>query len=65
MSEVERVAAGGAWLPGDDPGNRQFAAVGPLDLETGGHLPEVTRRLRDLGHAQRRPATTRCSSCTR
>jgi homoserine O-acetyltransferase len=41
MSEVERVAATGAWRPGDDPGRRQFAAVGPLDLETGGRLPEV------------------------
>ena len=41
MSEVERVVATGAWRPGDDPGRRQFAAVGPLDLETGGRLPEV------------------------
>jgi homoserine O-acetyltransferase len=41
MAEVGRVAAGGAWRPGDDPGGRQFAAVGPLDLETGGRLPDV------------------------
>ena len=54
MAEVERAAARGAWRPGDDPGGRQFVAVGPLDLETGGRLPEVDRRLRDLGHAQRR-----------
>jgi homoserine O-acetyltransferase/O-succinyltransferase len=37
----ERAAAGGAWRPGDDPGGRHFLAVGPLDLETGGRLPEV------------------------
>jgi homoserine O-acetyltransferase len=38
----ERAAAGGAWQPGDSPGCRHFVAVGPLELETGGHLPEVT-----------------------
>jgi len=37
----ERAADGGAWRPGDDPGRRHFRAVGPLDLETGGRLPEV------------------------
>jgi homoserine O-acetyltransferase len=41
VSEVERVATTGAWRPGDDPGRRQFAAFGPLDLETGGALPAV------------------------
>ncbi len=41
MAEVGRVAAGGAWRPGDEPGGRLFAAVGPLDLETGGRLPDV------------------------
>jgi homoserine O-acetyltransferase/O-succinyltransferase len=41
MAEVERVAATGAWRPGDDPGRRQFVSVGPLDLETGGRLPDV------------------------
>lgn len=37
----------GAWLPGDDPGQRLFAAVTPGDdrgfcLEGGGHLAQVT-----------------------
>jgi homoserine O-acetyltransferase len=37
----------GVWLPGDDPGRRQFAVVpggddGGLSLEAGGRLPEVT-----------------------
>jgi homoserine O-acetyltransferase len=41
MAEVERAATTGAWRPGDDPGRRQFAAFGPLDLETGGALPAV------------------------
>jgi homoserine O-acetyltransferase/O-succinyltransferase len=41
MAEVERIAATGAWQPGDDPGRRQFVSVGPLDLETGGRLPDV------------------------
>jgi homoserine O-acetyltransferase len=30
--------ASGAWRPGDPPGRRQFAAVGPLWLERGGRL---------------------------
>lgn len=30
------------WRPGDDPGDRQFVSVGPLDLERGGALPDVT-----------------------
>ena len=33
MAEVERIAATGAWRPGDDPGRRQFVSVGPLDLD--------------------------------
>jgi homoserine O-acetyltransferase len=41
MSQVERVGARGAWLPGDPPGGRHFVDVGPLDLETGGSLPAV------------------------
>lgn len=31
----------GAWRDGDHPGGRQFCQVGPMDLETGGHLPHV------------------------
>ncbi|GAB2471564.1 homoserine O-acetyltransferase MetX [Xylanimonas ulmi] len=34
--------ASGAWRPGDDPGRRQFADVGGLELEGGGLLPAVT-----------------------
>ncbi|CAN7476112.1 homoserine O-acetyltransferase MetX [Knoellia sp. LjRoot47] len=30
------------WRPGDDPGERQFAALGPVALERGGTLPDVT-----------------------
>ncbi|GAA4123887.1 homoserine O-acetyltransferase [Knoellia locipacati] len=30
------------WRPGDDPGDRQFAALGPVVLERGGTLPDVT-----------------------
>ncbi|MFW5474722.1 homoserine O-acetyltransferase MetX [Knoellia sp. CPCC 206450] len=30
------------WRPGDDPGDRRFVDVGPLELERGGFLPEVT-----------------------
>lgn len=36
------LPATGAWREGDDPEERQFADVGPLDLEFGGHLPSVT-----------------------
>lgn len=31
----------GAWRDGDHPGNRQFCQAGPLDTETGGHIPHV------------------------
>ncbi|TPW70642.1 homoserine O-acetyltransferase [Schumannella sp. 10F1B-5-1] len=34
--------ASGAWRDGDDPGDRRFTGIGPLDLERGGHLPHVT-----------------------
>lgn len=34
--------ASAAWREGDDPGQRQFARLGPLSLELGGGLPEVT-----------------------
>lgn len=30
------------WRPGDHPGDRQFVGVGPITLERGGSLPEVT-----------------------
>ncbi len=31
----------GAWRDGDDPGDRQFAGLGPLTLESGQQLPHV------------------------
>jgi homoserine O-acetyltransferase/O-succinyltransferase len=31
----------GGWRSGDDPGRRQFADLGPFDLELGGFLPDV------------------------
>ncbi|QOR45999.1 homoserine O-acetyltransferase MetX [Trueperella pecoris] len=35
------IPASGAWREGDDPGERQFLDVGPMDLELGGRLPAV------------------------
>jgi homoserine O-acetyltransferase/O-succinyltransferase len=31
----------GAWREGDEPGSRTFANLGPLDTESGAHLPNV------------------------
>lgn len=31
----------GAWREGDPSGNRRFCQIGPMDFETGGHLPHV------------------------
>jgi len=31
----------GAWRDGDPVGNRQFANLGPMDFELGGHLPHI------------------------
>ncbi len=36
---IGRPPASGAWREGDHPGDREFASVGPLDLERGGTLP--------------------------
>jgi len=33
--------ASGAWRVGDDPGDRQFAHLGPMSFERGGSLPSV------------------------
>ena len=30
------------WRPGDDPGDRRFLSLGPVELERGGTLPDVT-----------------------
>ncbi|MCL2464249.1 MAG: homoserine O-acetyltransferase [Micrococcales bacterium] len=35
------VPASGAWRAGDPAGHRQFAELGPLELEGGGRLPAV------------------------
>ena len=35
------VPVTGAWREGDDPGEREFADIGPLELELGGRLPAV------------------------
>lgn len=36
-----KVPSTGAWLEGEDPGERQFADLGPMELELGGRLPQV------------------------
>lgn len=40
-SVAGKPAATGAWREGDPVGNREFAALGGLSLEFGGHLPLV------------------------
>ncbi|MFT0847374.1 homoserine O-acetyltransferase [Actinomycetaceae bacterium L2_0104] len=35
------IPVSGAWMEGDDPGERQFADLGPQELELGGRLPNV------------------------
>ena len=32
----------GAWLEGDDPGDRKFIKIGDLTLESGVVLPDIT-----------------------
>ena len=39
---VEIPPVSGAWRPGDDPGRRRFVHLGPLPLESGEVLPDVT-----------------------
>lgn len=41
-SMAGKPPATGAWREGDPPGDRRFAAIGAMDLERGGHLPQVT-----------------------
>ena len=36
------IPASGAWREDQPVGNRQFVELGPLPLEAGGQLPEVT-----------------------
>lgn len=40
-AQAEPVPACAAWREGDPVGRRQFADLGPMDLEAGGHLPAV------------------------
>ena len=35
------IPVSGAWVEGDDPGERQFVDLGPHELELGGRLPNV------------------------
>ena len=35
------IPASAAWREGNNPGRRKFIDIGPLDLEFGGHLPNV------------------------
>ncbi len=41
MSVTAPTTPGAAWREGDHPGRRRFVDLGPIDLETGGHLPSV------------------------
>jgi len=41
MSVTAPPALQAVWCDGDDPGRRSFVDLGPLDLETGAHLPAV------------------------
>jgi homoserine O-acetyltransferase len=41
MSTSLEISVTGAWLEGQDPGNRKFHKIGNLKLETGFELPEV------------------------
>jgi len=42
LTQRPPVPASGAWREGDPVGHRQFASLGPLELEGGGRLPSVT-----------------------
>jgi hypothetical protein len=54
------LPASGAWRPGDPDGDRRFHRAGPLRLERGGLLPEVTSPGADGG--PRSPWATRSGS---
>ncbi len=41
-SATEEVWVTGAWLEGDDPGDRKFIKIGDLTLESGVVLPDIT-----------------------
>ena len=42
MSRTPNHNVTGAWLEGDDPGERQFIKIGYLLLENGETLPDIT-----------------------
>ncbi|MDY5145764.1 homoserine O-acetyltransferase family protein [Actinotignum timonense] len=56
----------GAWLEGDDPGERRFADLGPLELELGGRLPQVRLAYETWGqlNADRSNAVLLCHALT-
>jgi len=47
---TEPVPASGAWREDHPIGNRQFVDLGPLQLEAGGQLPQVTMSYESWGH---------------
>ena len=42
MSRKPNFDVTGAWLEGDDPGDRKFIKIGFLLLENGETLPDIT-----------------------
>ena len=42
MSKQPNFDVTGAWLEGDDPGDRKFINIGSLILESGEELPDIT-----------------------
>ena len=42
MSRKANFDVTGAWLEGDDPGDRKFIKIGDLLLENGETLPDIT-----------------------
>ena len=42
MSRTPNYSVTGAWLEGDDPGERKFLKIGYLLLENGETLPDIT-----------------------
>ena len=44
MTATQTRSTAAVWRPGDPVGDRRFAAIGPLALERGGELPDVTVR---------------------
>jgi len=47
--ELGPIPVSGAWTPNDPVAFRQFAHLGPLRLENGSFLPEVTLAYETLG----------------